>query len=115
MAPEKEIIGQVKFFEKLGLDKEIQFTDYTDGTYRGTLFEFKRSIDNISRVLSQAIKYLSRMRIKGENIPAHILLVDLAREKVYCFDSNDFLFDIESNSILIISILLLQNIHYDNT
>ena len=95
MAPEKEIIGQVKFFEKLGLDKEIQFTDYTDGTYRGTLFEFKRSIDNISRVLSQAIKYLSRMRIKGENIPAHILLVDLAREKVYCFDSNDFLFDIE--------------------
>lgn len=99
MAPEKEIIGQVKFFEKLGLDKEIQFTDYTDGTYRGTLFEFKRSIDNISRVLSQAIKYLSRMRIKGENIPAHILLVDLAREKVYCFDSNDFLFDIEKTYI----------------
>ena len=80
------------------MDKEIQFTDYTDGTYRGTLFEFKRSIDNISRVLSQAIKYLSRMRIKGENIPAHILLVDLAREKVYCFDSNDFLSILKSIS-----------------
>ena len=32
---------------------------------------------DLNKVLFQAIKYLSRMRIKGESIPANILLISL--------------------------------------
>jgi hypothetical protein len=94
---EKE--GQTTFFETSLLDKEVSFQDHTDGVIKGTLFEFKLLIDNINSVLFQAIKYLSRMRIKGENVPAHILLIDLNRECAFYFNSVDFLSDIQKTYI----------------
>ena len=59
------------------------------------MFEFKLTISDINKVLFQAIKYLSHRRIKGEPIPAQILLVALNEENAYLFNSGDFLSDIE--------------------
>ena len=91
---EKE--GQIAFFKELRLQNEVGFYDYTDGVIDGTLFEFKNVNDfDINKVLSQAIKYLSRMRIKGESIPANILLIDLTDDYVYHYKSENFLKQIE--------------------
>lgn len=90
-----EIMGQTEFFKELRLEDDVIFTDHTDGVVYGTLFEFKYKIENYNEVLSQAIKYLSRMRITGKNIPANILLIALNEEKAYYFKSNDFLDKIE--------------------
>lgn len=87
--------GQAKFFEDLKISTDIELTHNTDGVYKGTLFEFKLTIPDINRVLFQAIKYLSHKRIKGEPIPAQILLVALNEENSYLFNSVDFLVDIE--------------------
>lgn len=85
-----ERTGQMDFFGALRLGNDVSFVDHTDGVIGGTLFEFKLKIDDINRVLCQAIKYLSRMRIKGESVPANILLIDLNNERAYYFKSNDF-------------------------
>ena len=90
---EKE--GQIKFFEDLKINADVELIDNTDGIYRGTLFEFKLNISNINVTLLQAIKYLSRMRIKGSGIPKNILLVSLNNETAYLFDSQDFIKNIE--------------------
>lgn len=87
--------GQIKFFEDLKISADVELTHNTDGIYLGTLFEFKLTISDINRVLFQAIKYLSHSRIKGEPIPAQILLVALNEEIAYLFNSNEFLKDIE--------------------
>lgn len=59
------------------------------------MFEFKLTIPDINKALFQAIKYLSHRRIKGEPVPAQILLVALNEQNVYRFDSDNFLEDIE--------------------
>lgn len=87
--------GQVKFFDDLRIDTDVELTQNTDGIYKGTLFEFKLTISDINKVLFQAIKYLSHRRIKGYPIPAQILLVALNEEKTYLFNSGDFLSYIE--------------------
>ena len=87
--------GQIKFFADLKISADVELTHNTDGVYRGTLFEFKLTISDINKVLFQAIKYLSHRRIKGENVPAQILLVALNEEIAYLFNSADFLADIE--------------------
>lgn len=87
--------GQIQFFNDLRIDTDVELTQNTDGVYRGTLFEFKLTISDINKVLFQAIKYLSHRRIKGNPIPAQILLVALNEEKAYLFNSGDFLSDIE--------------------
>ncbi|MBN2094057.1 MAG: hypothetical protein JW740_01675 [Candidatus Zambryskibacteria bacterium] len=87
--------GQIEFFERLAISADIELTYNTDGVYKGTLFEFKLTISDTNKVLSQAIKYLSHRRIKGNPIPAQILLVALNEEKAYLFDSRDFLSQIE--------------------
>ncbi len=87
--------GQIKFFADLKISADVELTHNTDGVYRGTLFEFKLTISDINKVLFQAIKYLSHRRIKGENVPAQILLVALNEEIAYLFNSEDFLSDIE--------------------
>ena len=87
--------GQIKFFDDLKITADVELTHNTDGVYKGTLFEFKLTISDINKVLFQAIKYLSHRRIKGEPIPAQILLVALNEENAYLFDSNDFIIDIE--------------------
>lgn len=87
--------GQIEFFDDLKISTDVELTNNTDGVYKGTLFEFKLSISDINKVLFQAIKYLSHMRIKGEPIPAQILLVGLNQEVAYLFNSGDYLDDIE--------------------
>ena len=87
--------GQIKFFSDLRITADVELTHNTDGVYKGTLFEFKLTISDMNKVLFQAIKYLSHKRIKGEPIPAQILLVALNEENAYLFNSGDFLSDIE--------------------
>ena len=87
--------GQISFFNDLRIDTDVELTHNTDGVYKGTLFEFKLTISDINKALFQAIKYLSHRRIKGEPVPAQILLVALNEERAYLFNSEDFLSDIE--------------------
>lgn len=90
---ETEREGQLAFFKNYGIDVANDnsiLVDNTDGVYNGNLFEFKLSIGNLNRVLFQAIKYCSRMRIKGESVPVTILLVDLNHTTVYVYRSEDY-------------------------
>lgn len=87
--------GQIKFFEDLRIDTEVELSNNTDGVYKGTLFEFKLTISDINKVLFQSIKYLSHLRIKGESVPKNILLVSLNTETAYLFDSENFIGEIE--------------------
>ena len=89
--------GQCDFFDNYRIDYQGNnsiLVDNTDGVYHGNIMEFKLNINNTGKVLFQAIKYLSRMRIKGESIPARILLVDLNATKIYVYNSVDYIEDI---------------------
>lgn len=94
--------GQIEFFKNYNIpydeDSSI-LIDNTDGVYNGVLLEFKLNIGNLNSVLFQAIKYLSRMRIKGESVPRTILLVDLNDRKAYKYNSLQFLSDIEKEYV----------------
>lgn len=90
--------GQIKFFDNYRIpynDDNSILIDNTDGVYHGNILEFKLNINNTGKVLFQAIKYLSKMRVKGESIPARILLIDLNATKVYVYDTKDYLDDIQ--------------------
>ena len=90
--------GQCDFFDNYRIDYQGDasiLVDNTDGVYHGNIMEFKLNISNTGKVLFQAIKYLSRMRIKGESIPARILLIDLNATKVYVYNSADYIDDIQ--------------------
>ncbi len=84
--------GQIEFFETFRIDYQDNnvLVDYTDGVWHGNLLEFKLNISNINKVLFQAIKYLSKMRIKGESVPANILLISLNQQICYHFKSKDY-------------------------
>ncbi len=89
--------GQIEFFENYGIpydNDDSVLIDNTDGVYNGNILEFKLNITNLNKVLFQAIKYLSKMRIKGESVPATILLVDLNTTTVYVYKSADYSDDI---------------------
>ena len=90
--------GQMAFFDNYNIDyiNEPVLVDYTDGIYNGNIFEFKLTISNLNKVLLQAIKYLSKMRIKGESIPANIILVDLNNQKAYIYNSKDYFNEIHT-------------------
>jgi len=70
--------------------------DYSDGVVNGNIIEFKLSISNLNKVLSQVVRYLSSMRVKGKPIPANILLVSLNDHKAYLYHSIDYQKDIEN-------------------
>lgn len=93
---ESEKQGQIDFFETFRINYQDNnvLIDYTDGVWNGNLLEFKLNISNINKVLFQAIKYLSKMRIKGESIPANILLISLNQQLCYYFKSEDYFDDI---------------------
>ena len=85
--------GQIEFFDNYGIpynDDASILVDNTDGIYNGNIFEFKLNISNLNKTLFQAIKYLSRMRVKGESVPATILLIDLNATTVYVYKSKDY-------------------------
>lgn len=98
---EKELQGQVEFLQKYlpRIDSSLNITDvqrdFSDGVVRGNLLEFKTMIDNLNMVLSQAIKYLSSMRVKGRPIPANIILISLNNTTAYAYRSDDYLEHIE--------------------
>ena len=90
--------GQCEFFDNYRIDYQGDnsiLVDSTDGVYNGNIMEFKLNINNTGKVLFQAIKYLSKMRIKGESVPARILLIDLNNTKVYVYNSIDYIDDIQ--------------------
>ena len=93
-----ERVGQMDFFDNYRVpynDDMSVLVDNTDGVYHGNILEFKLNINNTGKVLFQAIKYLSKMRIKGESVPARILLIDLNATKVYVYNSIDYIDDIQ--------------------
>ncbi len=85
-----EVDGQIDFFHEFGIDPDVSLIQNTDGVHRGNLLEFKVSISDVNKVLFQAIKYLSRLRVRGQNVPANILLVDLNKQIIYRFASADY-------------------------
>lgn len=88
-----EFDGQKEFYERVSINPDL--SHYTDGLDRGNLYENKLDISNIYKVLFQAIKYASRIRIRGEKLPANLILNDLNKEVAYIFKSQDLLPDIE--------------------
>ena len=85
--------GQIEFFDNFGIpydEDNSVLVDYTDGVFNGNILEFKKDIPNTNEVLFQAIKYLSRMRVHGESVPATIILIDLNSTLAYVFHSSDF-------------------------
>ena len=84
---EKE--GQIDFFKTFRIDYENNnvLIEDTDGVWNGNLLEFKLNINDVSKTLFQAIKYLSKMRVKGISIPKNILLISLNEEVCYVFNS----------------------------
>lgn len=91
--------GQCEFFDNYGIPYEDDasiLVDNTDGIYNGNIFEFKLNISNLNKTLFQAIKYLSKMRIKGESVPATILLIDLNDTKAYVYKSSDYIDEIQT-------------------
>lgn len=93
-----ERVGQMDFFDNYRVpynDDASVLVDNTDGVYHGNILEFKLNINNTGKVLFQAIKYLSKMRIKGESVPARIVLIDLNATKVYVYNSIDYIQDIQ--------------------
>ncbi len=88
-----EYEGQRDFYGRVGINPDLSHN--TDGVDRGNLYENKIDIKNIYEVLSQVIKYASRIRIRGEKLPANLILNDLNRETAYVFNSEDLLEDIE--------------------
>lgn len=98
---EFELAGQSEFYNKIlkrvdnTLTPEDIQKDNTDGVVNGNIIEFKLNINDLNSVLFQAIKYLSRMRIKGEPLPSNIILISLNNKKAYVFKSETYLDEIE--------------------
>lgn len=89
--------GQIDFFDNYSIpysDDASILIDNTDGVYNGNILEFKLTINNLNKTLFQAIKYLSKMRIKGQSVPATILLIDLNSTTVYVYKSENYRVDI---------------------
>ena len=86
--------GQIDFFNNYGIDYTNDnsiLIENTDGVYNGNILEFKLNISNRNEVLLQAIKYLSRLRIKGYSVPATIILIELNEKKAYIYKSIDYI------------------------
>ncbi len=98
---DKELQGQVEFLQKYlpRVDSSLDISDvqkyYSDGVMRGNLLEFKTQIENLNVVLSQTIKLLSSMRLKGRPLPANIILISLNDTTAYIYHSADYLDKIE--------------------
>ena len=92
---EKE--GQELFFLKVFGDEYADYVAYpvrSDGVYGTTIFEFKLSVNDNS-ALFQAIKYLSKIRNTGAQIPDKIAIVSLFDTQVYLYRASDFIEHIE--------------------
>lgn len=92
--------GQIDFFNNYGIPWDDEdnsvLVDNTDGVINGILFEFKLNISNLNKVLFQAIKYLSRMRVQGESVPGTIMLVSLNDTTIYVYKSENYRKEIQT-------------------
>ncbi|MFH1244619.1 MAG: hypothetical protein V1487_03595 [bacterium] len=86
--------GQEDFFSSLKIADIVETVDSNDGVYRGNIFEFKPIINEPAKTLYQAIKYLSKIRIKGKDLPANIICVSLNSEIAYVYQSQDYFSEI---------------------
>lgn len=84
--------GQIDFFNNFHINylENDVLIENTDGIWNGNIFEFKLNITDLNKTLFQVIKYLSRLRIKGESIPANILLISLNTTTLYLYYSQDY-------------------------
>ena len=84
--------GQIEFFKQFHIDylSNPVLVDNTDGIWKGNILEFKLNIEDPNSVLFQSIKYLSRLRLKGESIPANIVLISLNNGSVYIYPTEDY-------------------------
>ena len=85
-----EADGQADFFAQFRIDPAVVLGHSTDGICNGNLLEFKLHITDLSATLSQAVKYLSKLRVHGLDVPAHVLLVDLSAATVYRSATADY-------------------------
>lgn len=87
---EKE--GQVDFFKqyRVPFQTDDVLINNTDGVWNANILEFKLTINNTHKTLFQAIKYLSKLRIKGLSVPSNILLISLNERICYHYKSADF-------------------------
>ena len=95
---DSELEGQIAFFKNFKIDYENEenrvLIEHTDGVWNGVLMEFKLSISNLDGVVFQAIKYLSKMRLHGRDVPATILIIDLNKTTVYEYETKNYKADI---------------------
>lgn len=82
--------GQENFFEAFGIKDKVNLSHSTDGIYNSTIMEFKLNIIDEEKVLSQAVNYLSKIRLAGEPVPGHILLIDLFNHRAYHYGAATF-------------------------
>lgn len=93
--------GQLDFFTTFlpridnNLSIEDILADDNDGVINGNLLEFKLRISDLNAVVFQCVKYLSALRIKGKNVPANMLAIDLQAATAYLYKSADHLDEIE--------------------
>lgn len=96
-----ELEGQYNFYTNYLplIDKNLEIDDIlienTDGQIGDMLIEMKLNISNLNEVVFQAVKYLSKLRIKGIPVPGHFMLLDLNSEKAYLYESEKFRDSIE--------------------
>ena len=96
---EKE--GQLDFYNRFlprinpSLKIEEIISNNNDGVINGNLIEFKLSVKDLNEVLSQCIKYLSALRIKGTPIPGNVIIIDLNSTKAFLYKSENYLESIE--------------------
>ena len=100
-----EAEGRIDFYKELGYQGNpneencnVDYSTNTDGVINGVLFEHKPVINSaatpLNRVLGQAIKYLSKKRINGIDVPDTIILVSQNDEVAYHFRSENYLKEI---------------------
>lgn len=96
-----EAEGRIDFYKELGYQGNpneencnVDYSTNTDGVINGVLFEHKPVINSaaapLNRVLGQAIKYLSKKRINGIDVPDTIILISQNDEVAYHFRSENY-------------------------
>lgn len=88
-----EITYQTIFYDKLlSEEHNLRIDRSTDGYIDGTIFEHKPNVTSYGRgkTLSQALIYLTRFNRDGIPVPKNIMLVSQEEQKVYLYDSNDY-------------------------
>lgn len=96
-----EAEGRIDFYKKLGYQGNpneencnVDYSTNTDGVIKGVLFEHKPVINisaaPLNKVLGQAIKYLSKKRVNGLDVPDTIILISQNDEVAYHFRSENY-------------------------